>query len=629
MNTDNPRRRHLPARPLGTISTVSTLCFVMCASALADNPLEEVVITSSRVAMPLREVGTSISVLRADDIVQRGFLNLPELLRSQPAVAASNNGGPGKATTLRIRGEEGYRTLVLFDGIDISDTSGPQFSPRLEQLLTQGIERIEILRGPQGLMYGADAGGVINMRSATPGEGLSGAASLEAGRYGTQQLSGRIGGDFDRVDLLLSATQFETDGFNSRSLDTDILDDDGYRNNTLHARAEWDATESLRLEAVLHSIDGENEYDSCFTASFSSSNDCSDDFSQQAGRLSATLRTGALQHELSYSRSETDREFFSEDTLSFFARGDLETLAYLGHFSPSDSTSLVYGADHETASIDDGSFDRERDQTGLYGEYQRRFASDVTVTAGLRHDDNDDFGSYTTWRVSGAWVMPLAGGNLKFKSAYGTGFRAPSLYEISYNNGPFALPPAADEVLEAEESEGYDIGMVYARDSGAYVELNGFDQSVDNLIIFDLKGFSGYLQDRGESSSRGVELAGELPLGKSVHVRGNYTYNDTQTPTGAQRPFRPEHLANLGVDFRTMDQRLQLGASARLSRDAVGTAGETLDDYVLVDINASFKALDGLVIYGRLENALDEDYQEIPTYFTAGRALYAGVRYAF
>jgi vitamin B12 transporter len=619
--TDDSHRSNLIFTAIITLS--------LTPLAQAENPLEEIVVTSSRIEMPLREVGTSISVLNADDISQRGFLSLPDLLRTQPSVAASNNGGAGKATTLRIRGEEGYRTLVLLDGIDVSDTSGPQVSPRLEQLLTQGIERIEILRGPQGLMYGADAGGVISMRSASPDAGLGGAVSAEGGRYGTQQFSGRIGGDFDRVDVLASVTHFETDGFNSRSLDTVGQDADGYQNDTLHARVGWDASENLRLEAVLHSIDAQNEYDSCFSASFMPTNNCNDDYRQDAWRASADLQRGAFHHQVAYSDNRTERDFFSDGSLSFFAQGGLESIGYSGSFSPSETLTLVYGMDHETESIDDGSTDRDRDQTGIYGEYQGRFSDKLTLTAGVRSDDNDDFGSYASYRVSGAWVTPLAGGQMKLKAAYGTGFRAPSLFEISYNRGPFASPPASDAILDAEESRGYDIGVVVARDDGAFVELNWFDQQVDDLIVFDIVGFSGYVQDAGESFSQGVELAGELPIAEYFMLRGNYTWNETETPSGEQRPFRPETLANLGMDYRSGNERLRIGLNVRASRDAVGTAGEALDDYYLVDLNASFEALEGLTIYTRLENALDERYQEIPTYFTARRAAYAGVRYAF
>ena len=121
------------------------LGMLVAASALpaaADNPLEEIVVTSSRIPMPLREVGTSMSVLDDDALTRLGFNTLYDALRTQPAVSVSNTGGAGKAATLRIRGEEGYRTLVLLDGIDISDTSSPQVSPRMEQLMSAGIQRV-------------------------------------------------------------------------------------------------------------------------------------------------------------------------------------------------------------------------------------------------------------------------------------------------------------------------------------------------------------------------------------------------------------------------------------------------------------------------------------------------------
>ncbi|MFT4769363.1 MAG: vitamin B12 transporter [Glaciecola sp.] len=595
----------------------------------AQSVLEEIIVGSSRVEMPLRDVGTSVTVLTQDEIVQRGFLSLPDLLRTQPSIAATNNGGPGKATSLRVRGEEGYRTMVVIDGIDISDTSSPQVSPRLEQLLTSGIARVEILRGPQGLSYGADAGGVINIRTATPNEGLGGGVSVEQGRYDTQQLSGRIGGSFDSVDFLISGADFSTDGFNARNTDTDLIDDDGYDNQTLHARAGWDVNDSLRVEAVARQVEGDNAFDGCFNSAFLSSNDCDDSFQQDSWRISAALTQEQFSHELAYSDNTTERVFFAENSTFFAAEGGLERLSYIGQWRRSDNMSLVYGVDQEKESIDDGSFDRSRRQTGIYGEYQGRLSESFTVTAGARHDDNDDFGTYLSYRVSGAWVTDLAGGELKLKGAYGTGFRAPSLYEISYNNGPFARPPAADTVLSEETSGGYDLGVAWATENGTYLEVTWFDQEIDDLITFDLVGFSGYVQQAGRSDSQGIELITDLPLAMGFRLNGNYTWNETTTPEGDQRAFRPEHLANLGIAYQNADSRLRVGVNVRSSASAVDTFGADLDDYVLMDVNASFEVITGLTVYGRLENALDEEYAEIPTYNTAGQAAYAGVRYEF
>ena len=130
-------------------------------------------------------------------------------------------------------------------------------------------------------------------------------------------------------------------------------------------------------------------------------------------------------------------------------------------------------------------------------------------------------------------------------------------------------------------------------------------------------------------TSKGVELIAEWPLLDSLSLTGNYTYNDTEDAEGEDRIYRPEHLANLGLAWVGMDGRLSLGLNARLSHGAVDTIGEDTDDYEVVDINASFEVIEGLDIFGRVENLFDEDYQEIPTYNTSGAAAYAGVRYSF
>ena len=116
---------------------------------------DEIVVTPSLVPMALRRIGNSVSVISESEIEAYGNLALTEILRQLPAISSSNNGGRGKTTTLRVRGEEGFRTLILFDGMRLSDPSSTQISTPLEHLLSDGIGRIEVLRGPQGLAYGA------------------------------------------------------------------------------------------------------------------------------------------------------------------------------------------------------------------------------------------------------------------------------------------------------------------------------------------------------------------------------------------------------------------------------------------------------------------------------------------
>ena len=623
MNTLVPARPHLRC----------ALLFAAAAAwqtGLAAYPLEEVVVTSSRIPMPLREVGTSISVVTQQEITELGFTSLYDVLRTQPGVSVTNTGGAGSAAALRIRGEEGYRTLVLLDGIDISDTSGPQVSPRFEQLLSSGVQRVEILRGPQGLMYGADAGGVVNISTVAPSDGFGGEVSAEGGRYGSQQLAGNLGGGNDTLDFNLSGTDFQTDGFNARTTDTVLKDDDGYDNSTANARLGYNATEQLRLSLVGRSVEGKNRFDDCFTVdTFAATDRCRDQYEQQAWRVAADYEVGRFSHQLAYNGNDTDRKFYADSKSSFSTKGELERSSYLGSFSASQGLRLVYGVDLETESLDDGSLDESRDQNGYYFEYQGGFGNRLFLTAGTRYDDNDDFGSHTSYRASSAYLFALAGGELKLKGAYGTGFRAPSLYEIAYNKGSFAFPPASGTELREERSKGYDFGLSWLAASGLYLEAVYFDQKIEDEIYFDLTNFSGYLQRNGDTDSSGVELVADWPLLATLSISANYTFNDTETSSGDSRPYRPQHLANLGLNWRSLAGKLVLGASWRLSQDAQDIDGTQLDDYQVLELTASYQLFEGLQLYGRLENALDEDYEEVPTYNTSGAAGYAGLRYSF
>lgn len=134
------------------------------AQSVAEVRPEEIVVTSSIIPMPRRQIGTAVSVIEGTDIQLRGYEGLADVLRTQTGIGVTNSGGPGKSTTLRIRGEEGYRTMLMIDGVKAVDPSAPQVAPDFDSLLTTGdMERIEVLRGPQGFMYGADAGGVVSI----------------------------------------------------------------------------------------------------------------------------------------------------------------------------------------------------------------------------------------------------------------------------------------------------------------------------------------------------------------------------------------------------------------------------------------------------------------------------------
>ncbi len=613
---------------------VTLMLLSLVAAPLAvsgESPYEEIVVTSSRVPQPLREVATSVSVITRDELDLKGYTSIADVLRTEASIGVSNNGGAGKRTTLRIRGEEGYRTLVMVDGVDLADPTGTQIGPNIEHILnTFDVERIEVLRGPQGFLYGADAGGVVNIITRSVRQGLAGRFSAETGGEGTLNLGAHIAAGNEVADIAVSITDNTTDGFNATKADVIRRDDDGYDNTTVHMKGGWTIAEDLRTTLVYRDIDGQSQFDGCFGGG----DDCLGFTDQSVAKLGIEYAGDRSTQSLSYAITDVERRNLAAGTISFNTEGETRELEYLGSYEVSPDQKLVFGADYEEDEITASGRDSERDQMGLFAEYQFSSGDNLFLTAGLRHDDNSEFGTHTSYRVSSAFIQELsADSSLKYRATYGTGFRAPSLSEQAYNNGSFAFGAAANRALSEETSAGFDLGVDYRAASGALLGLTYFDQRVEDEIFFDLAAFSGYLQESGEISSRGVECELEYPVTAALVVHANYTFNDTESATHFTRSRRPEHLANLGFNYSAMDGRLSMLANLRLSRDAFNDVFSIglveLEDYEVLDVSAVYRFDDGVELFGRVQNLTDEQYEEITGFNTQNRTAYMGVRYSF
>ena len=604
---------------------ISVACAVNPAFAEQQNKedqIERLVVVSSRIAMPMREIATSVSLITKQDIDARGYSNLADVLKTQPSIGVANSGGIGSTTALRVRGEEGYRTLVRIDGVDISDPTSTQVQAQLAHVLSANVSRVEILRGSQGLAYGADAGGVINITSGAPSEQLSGNVTGEFGRFDTHNIAANLGANNEDFDYYIAASDYKTNGFNSR-LDDASQDKDGYENTTLHARLGFQLSDTLTFGLVLRNSQGQGQFDNCgFGAS--ATNNCSSEFSQSNVRGDVNYVTTDSEHELAYAKTYVQRENFNQGSSSFLTKGALERVEYLGQSELSLHSRVVYGFDWEKESIT--SAGQSRNNIGYYAEYQSELLNNLYFTGGLRYDDNDDFGQHTSFRVSSAYIWALNDDELKLRGAYGTGFRAPSLFEVEYNRGPFAYDPAATTNLQEETTQGYEMALEYRCLEGSHFEVVYFNQEIEDSIYFDLATFSGYLQDLGQSSSQGLELIANWQLSKTFILRGNYTYNETKDTAGKQRDRRPRHVANIGADYKI--KHFTLSANVRIVKDVVDNA-MVLDDYQVLDLSARYQVNDNLTTFARVENLFDSQYQDVTAFNTSGEALHLGLNYQF
>ncbi len=614
MDSSSLRRRGA----VGAVMAAATLPF----AAPAQPPVrpDEIVVTGTLVPTPKRELGTAIGVIDAGEVELRGYDGLADLLRTQTGISVTNTGGAGQPTALRVRGEDGYRTQLIIDGVKAVDPSGVQALPSFDSLLaTSDMERIEILRGPQGFIYGADAGGVVNVITSRGTGPFGGRASVEGGSFGTRRLNGSVAGGSDRGDYYVSVGDFTTDGFNAQTADTVLRDRDGADNTTVHAKLGWNAGKDWRLQLVARDIDATVKYDGCLSPTFMPTHDCLATTDQTTYKLSADHAGANATHSFGYSAIDIARDSAAEGASVFATHGEIDRLEYTGSYRPANGQALVYGVDLQSERVTSDTR-QQRNQNGYYVEYQGRLGARVFLTAGARYDDNEDFGSHTSGRIGVAFVRDLdAGHTLKYRASYGTGFRAPSLFESAYDRGPFSYPPAAGVTLAPEESRGVDLGVDFDASSGLHFEATVFDQRITDEIFFDLDTFSGYLQSAGTSESRGLELGARLPLRPRLELLANVTANDTRDTAEQPRLRRPKRFGNVGLQYDA-GEGLRFLINARFARDAVDVGGVALSDYQVLDASLAYSLSKKLELFARIENVADTSYVEAVGFNTAGRA---------
>ncbi|MFT3975088.1 MAG: TonB-dependent receptor [Amaricoccus sp.] len=588
--------------------------------------LPEIIVSANRTPTAAAATGSSVSVITAEDITADGRPFALDILSTQPGISVSQAGPAGSTSGFAIRGAPQQYVRVNVDGIEISDPTSTQVQPSLSGLLLDGVGRIEVLRGSQSALYGGQAvGGVIDITSPRATEdGLQSTYLLEGGTYGTARAAYSLAGRNDRGDFGLTVAHLRTDGFSSAEEADGNTEPDGYDGTRVSATGTFQATDSLSLFGSAFTQHESGDFDGYDPVTFQlTDQDNTYDTTTWGARGGFDLTTGALENRLAVSWYDIDRDTDEEGLGASNFTGDRLRLEYLGGYTVSDALLLQLGADwtRETADTTSpyGDTSGDADVAGVFGQAIWQPLDTLTLTAALRNDDHSEFGSQPTGRLSAAWE---ARPGTTLRASVGTGFRAPSLYEL-YS------PSFGNPDLDPETSVSADLGVeqVFA-DGRAQVSATLFLLDIDDLISFTTR----YEQVPGTARSRGVELAGSYALTDSVSLTGAYTYTDARDANDARRVRIPLHDLNLGVEATPMP-RLTAGVevqyAAGLPDEPFATSAAWRSDYTVVNARVSYAVTDAAEVYLRAENLLDEQYQTVKGYSTSGSAVYFGVRGTF
>ena len=643
-----------------TISLVScllaTITITAAASAAGHQP-ETVVVTASRIPVPLSAVGSSITVIEHEQIERRESTFAVDLLRDVPGVSISQSGSIGSQTQLRMRGAEANQVLVLIDGIEANDPAGnAEFA--FENLNTWDIDRIEVVRGAQSGLWGSDAlAGVINVITRQPGDELSVSGFGEGGSFGTWSAGTRVGGALLGTRTGLSVSRIDSQGSNSSRSGGE---DDGYENTTANLSVLATPADNLDLAFTGRYSDIHKEFDGTDWLT-GLPGDSDDETDMSLGYFGATATLGLLEERwiqslrTAWTRSDTDNsnEFGANGSTDADRLGVYWQSTY--HFTPvserSAGNSLTLAVDHEREDFSqrgevqpwgDPNQDQSDHNTAIVVEGLFSPWSQVSMSLSARHDDNSSFDNINTYRVTTAWTSDTTGTRLH--AALGRGQKAPTFIERygSFPNGFIGNPE-----LEPERSTSWEFGIDQALQTGnSSVGATYFHEDMKDEIYgfaFDTEtGKTTAVNLPGTSKRRGVEVTAMTQLSPSTRLSAAYTYTDATEPDAAsgadvREIRRPRHTGSLGADWSSRDGRLELNANLSYT----GTRNDDywppsfiketveLGAYKLMSVAATWRVDDATRLYTRIDNLFGTSYEDVYGYNTPGTGAYVGLRFDF
>jgi vitamin B12 transporter len=610
------------------------------ATAEPEEGPETIVVTATRIPTPLSEVASSMSVVSADDIAARQIQNLPDLLQQVPGLNVIQTGGPGSQTSVFMRGTNSNHTKVFVDGIDVSDPSNPTGAFDFSQFLTQDIDRVEVLRGPQSGLYGADAiGGVINIITKS-GEGPAQFhATAEGGSFDTFNQAVGASGSWDQFHYaanvehvhagetpitplyLLAPGERRIDDYDddltaSTKLGYDIIDglDVGLvaRYTTTHLRFTGD---NFDLYPLIYPDTSQSE----------------DDARQMYTRATVHAVTpgGAFEQTLGVAYSNLKSSDSSPDNPRSDNAGDRVKADWQGDIRIAAGEQLIIGAEHQRDEISLPISASTAIDSG-YAELQSSLGSSFFNTASIRFDDNDRFGSKTTFRLAPAYLVEQSG--TKFKATLGTGFKPPTLDELFQNFPAFDF--FSNPNLRPESSLGWDAGFEQAAAADALrFGATYFHNTIKNLID-DNADSTSYI-NVGRAVTDGVESFVSYRALKDMSVRLDYTYTEaTDEILHEELLRRPKHKADLNVAWQATPRLKLDGTLLGTSSWIDGNRDFTISrlkapGFVTVNMAGSFDLTEHFALYARIDNLFNHHFEEPIGYLQPTLGAYAGVRAKF
>ena len=589
--------------------------------------LKSIEITATRTSIEEDNPASALTVITQEEIQKKQHMQVRDILREQMGINIVTPGPMGGTSTLFMRGAGSQSSLVLIDGVQVKSNTSGSFD--FSNLQMDNIERIEILRGPQSTLWGADAvGGVINIVTKRGKGKPTHSLAFEAGSFATFKETLSSSGALQEFDYAVTASRTVSEGFSSFNEDRGGTEDDAYENTTFSSRTGYNFLEDGRVELIGRYTQARREFDGFL---FGSGLVDALDHVQRSETFYVALPVqksitswwdAQVNTNFNYDELDTlDPSFGDSVIVSRTYTVDFQNNMALGEYA-----SVVFGIEHQIANgFNKGNkFSLENRSEGYYLQARGNWDDRILVNAGFRQDVNSRFDDQFTYKFEGAYQLKSWG--TKIRAAYATGFRVPSVNEVLF---PFFGNPA----IEPEESKNWEVGFEQKLLNGRVtVGANYFNTDYTNLIIFDLATFLA--QNIGSSRSKGLESFARIQILDNLDLTANYTWNQAQNElTGELLARRPRHTASASLHYRWSDQ---VDATLSVSHRNKMVSGldaafqpVTVGERTIVRAAINYRITKNIKLTARGENLFNEKYEESFQFGGQPISGFAGIVYTF
>ncbi len=601
--------------------------------------LPDAVVTATRFARDLSDLATPVSVISRQDIEDSESRFAIDALRQVPGLILLQSGGVGRTASVRLRGLSGQQNLVLIDGVELNNSGSASTSEGdfdFGNLTTADIERIEVIRGPQSAIYGADAiGGVINIitRKAVSQQPRA-RVDFTGGSFGTYDGSGSVSGRHGKWSYRFNGQYFRTDGISSAESPAGAsFERDEYEQVNAGAWLHWQGSEVFTAEALARVAHSEGEFDARAGV------DDPDNFEKTTTIVASfrprlTLWNGRWESQLPLSLSVTQGELTDNTSAPFELDNIQPKINWNNRLELHDRIDLVAGMEWESeqaeientpvGALPDPTIDQSLDNWAFYGLLDFTPMDRVKLELAARADVTSDFGTEDTYRAAASYRFPS---KTRLRAAVGSGFNTPTIAQI-YR--PFFGMPS-NRNLRPEKSIGWEVGIDQEIERiNANIQLTYFDNEVEDQITFSFT--PGNFQNINRARTKGVELGLDWSPVDYLTFDMNYTYTDAiDETTGFKIQRTPEDVVTGGATLKLMDQKLRVRLEAvhygnRFNRSRNRTP---MPGHTVWNLGASYQATENLRVHARIDNLLDRDYQFVQGFSTLPLSAYGGLTLTF